>query len=308
MDCGKWLESRLDDYMKRKLNSYADKRRAFRRFFLDIDPATPVSQLSPAMVLTHLSRIAEEISGDRANRQRGHMTEAWKWGVRYLEMPTTNPFEGHEQFAKGKYKDKYVPPERDFWAVHASCIGQERLMLSILYYTGCRRNEAHEIKWEDVDLDGKKIRIGTCKGRAASWRYAWLAIPDELALDLKKHKLATAYDKPTDTVITGKRGGRIDDWSHLVQKLCRQAHVAEFGYHGIRHMVATKLWTEGHTVSQIQQFLRHESPQTTEIYLRSLGLYQTTEPLIDTLVRTKQGESQGESLTGSQKKVSQGPC
>jgi len=302
MDCGRWMEARLDDYMTRKLASYDEKRRAFRRFLHDIKPTTQVSQLTPAMVLAHLSNIAEEISGDRANRQRGHMTEAWQWGTKYLRLPQDNPFANIEQFAKGEYGEKYVPPETDFWAVYAVAQGTEQVMLSLLYYTACRRGEVHEIAWKDADLEGQKIRLGTRKGRSGSWRYAWIALPDELTVQLKKHKLASKYSQPNDRVITGNQGGYINDWSHLVQKLCRKAHVAEFGYHGIRHMVATKLYKEGHSVAQIQQLLRHESPQTTEIYLRSLGLYQTTEQVITTLVEKKVVSQQVSNTVGDKKK------
>jgi integrase len=288
--------------MTRKLVTYDEKRRAFRRFLMDIDPAVPVGRLTPAAVLTHLSRIAVEISGDRANRQRGHLTEAWQWGAKYLGLPASNPFEHIDHFAKGEYAEKYVPPEKDFWAIYDIAQDMEKVMLSLLYYTACRRGEVHDIAWKDVDLDGQKIRLGTRKGRSGSWRYAWIAIPDELTVQLNKHKLASKLSQPSDRVITGSRGGYVNDWSHLVQKLCRKAHVPEFGYHGIRHMVATKLWKEGHTVAQIQQLLRHESPQTTEIYLKSLGLYQTTEQVVTTLVEKKRVSHKVSQAVGDPKR------
>lgn len=58
-------------------------------------------------------------------------------------------------------------------------------------------------------------------------------------------------------------------------------------HHGIRHMVAVKLHRAGHTVSEIQQLLCHESPGATEIYLRSLGVFQTTERVVETLFSGK---------------------
>lgn len=301
--CGSWLEARLDDYKTRNLASYGEKCLSFSRFLNDVLPATPVGRVTPATILAHLSKIAKKISGDRANRQRIHLAEAWGWGSRYMDLPPRNPFVGIEGFSRGKYKEKYVPPERDFWRVYGAATGKVGLMLSLLYFTACRRSEVHEITWEDVDLEGKKIRLGTRKGRNGSWRYAWITLPNELVVDLKKFKLASRYSQATDRVLTGDKGGYLADWSHLIQKLCRKAHVAEFGYHGIRHMVATKLWSEGHTVAQIQQFLRHESPQTTEIYLRSLGVYQTTEAVVATLV-VKKGILQ--EIKEREKKVSKG--
>lgn len=48
-------------------------------------------------------------------------------------------------------------------------------------------------------------------------------------------------------------------------------------------MVAVKLYQAGHTVAEIQTLLRHRSPQTTEIYLRSLGVFQTSEAVVESL-------------------------
>ena len=40
-------------------------------------------------------------------------------------------------------------------------------------------------------------------------------------------------------------------------------------------------------LSEIQQLLCHESPGTTEIYLRSFGVFQTTEKVVETLFSGK---------------------
>lgn len=52
---------------------------------------------------------------------------------------------------------------------------------------------------------------------------------------------------------------------------CKRAAVKPFGFHGIRHMVASIL-NDTHKVSKkrIQKILRHQSQRTTEIYLHSL--------------------------------------
>lgn len=56
-----------------------------------------------------------------------------------------------------------------------------------------------------------------------------------------------------------------------MRTLCKRAAVKPFGFHGIRHMVASIL-NDTHKVSKkrIQKILRHQSQRTTEIYLHSL--------------------------------------
>jgi integrase len=58
----------------------------------------------------------------------------------------------------------------------------------------------------------------------------------------------------------------------MMPRLCKRARVKPFGYHAIRHKVASILMDSGKaTLSNIQHFLRHKRPTTTENYLKSLN-------------------------------------
>ena len=286
--CGEWLDARIDDYAARGLESIDEKRLCFRRFFKDVSPATPASKLTQKMCLTHLNRQAKTISGHRANRSRRHLVEAWNWGVEVLGLPPKNPFKTIKDYSEEKGV-KYVPAEADFWKVFDAQDDQQiRLMLLLLYYTACRRTEVHRLTWGDVDLVGAKVRIGNRKGRNGSWRWYWISLPDDAVQALRIWKARSAWKKDDDRVICNQKDGEmIEDWHHLMGYLCEAAKVKPFGYHGIRHMVAVKLYRAGHAVSEIQQLLCHESPGTTEIYLRSLGVFQTTERVVETLFSEK---------------------
>jgi integrase len=60
--------------------------------------------------------------------------------------------------------------------------------------------------------------------------------------------------------------------SKFMKNLCAQAGVKPFGYHAIRHLTASQLYSMGYSVATIQALLRHKSAGTTERYLRTLGL------------------------------------
>ena len=63
--------------------------------------------------------------------------------------------------------------------------------------------------------------------------------------------------------------------SHFMKTLCARSGVKSFGFHAIRHLTASILYKMGQPVSVIQAILRHKSPNTTAIYLKSLGLEET---------------------------------
>ena len=58
----------------------------------------------------------------------------------------------------------------------------------------------------------------------------------------------------------------------LLRTLCEPAGVKPFGFHAIRHPVVSILNDSGKaTLSQIQKFLRHRRPTTTETYLHTIS-------------------------------------
>ena len=59
---------------------------------------------------------------------------------------------------------------------------------------------------------------------------------------------------------------------HLMERLCKKAKVKQFGFHSIRHLIASILYKKGYTLAIIQAMLRHANPNTTARYIRSLGL------------------------------------
>ena len=65
----------------------------------------------------------------------------------------------------------------------------------------------------------------------------------------------------------------------FTKRLCEKAKVKAFGFHAIRHLTASILYRKGYSLAHIQAVLRHQNPNTTSRYLRSLGLEQVREAL-----------------------------
>lgn len=297
--CGDWLDRRYENYLSRKIGSLGEKKRTYKRFLADVDPMLPCTKLTMEMVVKHLDSIARTISGDRANRTRNHLLEAWRWGVGHLGLPGKNPFLGIEDYSTDNSKPLLVPAIEDFWKLVRTCDFPAQVLLRSYYYTAARADELVRFSWQDVNFADNLVKLSTRKGRTGKWRNHWLRVPRELVMDLKQLKLQSGFSELSDRVFCDQEdGGPIKDYDHWMERMCKAAGVIRFGFKGIRHLVAVELYRAGHPVAEIQRRLRHEAPTTTERYLRSLGLEVGSSEVIETLGSLEKGDFKGDKKEG----------
>ncbi len=296
-----WANEYLDFAKQRFVKStYEEKVRTMRRLLKAIPPATLVEDLTTPMALRFLQAEAKNRSGYAANKDRKNVVAAWNWARKYLgQFPAIqNPFLVVDRFAEER-SPRYVPPESDFWAVYEVAEGQDKVILLTLLHLAARRGEIFRLKWADVSFHDSRIRLWTKKRTGGNRESDWLPMTSELKAALlgwwedrlykRSEYVFTQLDKgQTGGNFKGHRPGeRFFFRAHFLPKLCEKAGVPRFGFHSIRHLTASILYHAGYPVSVIQSVLRHKSPQTTTMYLKSLGLEQTREALEG--VMTKRG-------------------
>ncbi len=156
-------------------------------------------------------------------------------------------------------------------------------MLSAFLYLAARRGEIFRLQWTDVDFSNNRIRLGTRKRRDGTLEYDWLPMNTELKNQLQWwHENRVYKDSPYVFVCDEEYsfcreycGEPFIMRRHYMHRMCEKAGVTPFGFHAIRHLVASKLYRMGKPLGAIQAILRHKSAGTTERYLKSLGLEET---------------------------------
>ncbi|MFW6236538.1 MAG: tyrosine-type recombinase/integrase [Desulfovibrionales bacterium] len=148
-----------------------------------------------------------------------------------------------------------------------------------------RRNArtAELFRWtwrDDIDFDGRQVRLGTRKTVDGSLVYEWIPMIDSLYEALKTHRQAHPYEHVFVQWLEpkGKRfekmpkhkGRPFKQYRGFPQNLCDLAGVRPFGAYGIRHLSATIMADEGVAVPTIQKILRHAKLSTTEQYIHEL--------------------------------------
>jgi integrase len=165
--------------------------------------------------------------------------------------------------------------------------GHDRVLLGAYWHTGARKGEVLRWTWaDDINFEERWVRLGTRKNRSGEMTYEKLWMNDDL-FNLLTWQWKNRHPKSPyvfchmnpKSKLYGQRF--IARWK-MLKKLCKDAKVAEFGYHDIRHSVA-KYLNDLHKVGlkKVQQILRHRRQSTTEIYVE--GNYTDTKDALKLL-------------------------
>ena len=284
-----FAEDYLDDVERRfTKKTYEEKKYAFKSLLSSISPDTPVEDISPADALKYLQKQADTRSGYAANRDRKNLSAAWNWGRKFLKgfPDIPNPFLAVDRFPEER-TPRYIPPEEDFWKVLDIADGQDAVMLQVFLYLAARRSEVFNLTWSDVDFDNNRVRLWTKKRVGGSREPDWLPMTSELRAILMNWWQEREVKNHTHVFLCLEKtpfcqeyyGQPFRQRRHFMKRLCKRAGVKPFGFHAIRHLTASILYSRGEYVATIQSVLRHKNPNTTARYLHSLGLEHTREAL-----------------------------
>jgi len=132
-----------------------------------------------------------------------------------------------------------------------------------------RIDEVLRLKWEDVNFEQKAVRLWTRKRRGGSWEYDWLPMNEDL-----EKVLWSLWQNRKDgewVFFNPLTSNRYINRFKLMRSICRRAGVPQFGYHTIRHFVASYLVDKKKvSLPVISRLLRHKNLQTTERYLQAI--------------------------------------
>ncbi|MDP3429299.1 MAG: site-specific integrase, partial [Desulfomicrobium sp.] len=154
----------------------------------------------------------------------------------------------------------------DFLAVVDLAEGQDKTLLLTLFYSAGRKSEVFRLKKDDVDLRANRLRLWTRKRKNSDWEADYVSIPPQF-----KSSLCEEMNRNPGIaqVFVSKRGSKpLVDNRRWLYRLCAQAGVRPFGFHGIRHLAASVAISDGSVgLLDVQQLLRHKSATTTQRYI-----------------------------------------
>lgn len=161
---------------------------------------------------------------------------------------------------------------------------QEFLCLSVLAYTGARRNAASRLRWRDVDLVAGWMRL-----REKGSKVNDIPVPDELLTILRAAvESGEVAAGPDDYVIPNRRSAsvrRAERTNKIVYEtvvtVAQRAGVKATAHALRRAFAVAFLTTHPGAIESLQALMNHSRVDTTQVYLRALNRSQAMEAVRD---------------------------
>ena len=132
-----------------------------------------------------------------------------------------------------------------------------RDLITFLIYTGCRKGEALNLKWDDVDLQNNVIAV---KGTNTKYdRYIPISKPLKSILG--------GIEKIQDCLyVFNINGAKIGNFRKSFTTACRNAGLKDLRIHDLRHVFASKMVMNGTSLYITGELLGHRTTQMTKRY------------------------------------------
>jgi len=229
-----------------------------------------------ALRATLESRYAPATANKILSAVRGVIREAWRLELissdsckRITDVPSIKArvLPRSRALSPGEIADLFAACRADKFKAAGD---RDAAILALLYGAGLRRSEVVNLDMADYSpatgelrirhAKGGRDRIGHCRGGSRAALHAWL--------EHRGQDAGPLFVRVTQGGNVVHRRLSVDAIWHLIRKRAKQAGVAPFSPHALRHTFVTHLLDNGADIGVVQRLAGHANVQTTLRYDR----------------------------------------
>jgi len=225
-----------------------------------------LSRIRRADVLAlHHSKLAGGYAAATCNRMLILLKFIFNCAIRWdILPPGCNPCTGIETFSDHGARERYLTPEevqRLMAALDASSQAQVAQVIRLLLYTGARKREILDCRWEEIDLNRQLLTVPATRSKSKKPRLIPLS---DAAIELLQ-SLPRPPDMPW--VFFNPRTGKPPvSIFYAWDTIRRRVQLSDVRLHDLRHSYASFLINAGRTLYEVQRLLGHHDPKVTMRY------------------------------------------
>jgi integrase len=172
----------------------------------------------------------------------------------YLEK---NPASGIKKLNELLSRLKTLSDEDINKLINGAAYKHTKDLISFLIYTGCRKGEALNLKWDNVDLQNNVIGI-----KATKTKYdRYIPIHSKL-----KKLLNGIENNPDCEYVFNIKGRKLVTFVDSFHTACKKAGLKDLHIHDLRHVFASKMVMNGTSLYITGELLGHRTTQMTKRY------------------------------------------
>lgn len=217
-----------------------------------------------------LTKPVRPVNAWTINKQLRALRSAFSEAVRLYRLPI-NPFDAVDLLATGAPKIRALSIDEQRRVLDACPDDRWRAFVFLAMTTGLRRRELAALRWDDVDLSARRIKVLAKGGRPRVVR-----IVPEAAKRLEELRLTHAHP----VVFPGDAGAPIY-WqvARVMRAIIKKAGVAAFRFHDLRKTFGTQLAAAAVNQRVASALLGHASMQTSATYYQAVDDEMADEAL-----------------------------
>ncbi|MFQ5694434.1 MAG: tyrosine-type recombinase/integrase [Terriglobia bacterium] len=222
-----------------------------------------LDQLTPARLTACRERLAQDRSPATVNRYLAALSHtlnvaAVEWG--WLEVSPLRRV-GHLREPRGRVR--WLSEDERQRLLAACAASHNRVLLPVVVLalsTGARKQELVGLTWRDVDLHRERLLLQVTKtGERRS-----VPVTGRALTELQQLARVRRIDTP---LCFPRHDGRAPiDLRYAWQQALRQADIADFRFHDLRHCCASYLAMNGASLVEIAEVLGHKTLQMVKRY------------------------------------------
>lgn len=263
---GTGLQEAMNEYLdfcQRRFSEKNYKEKVFIfKSFLSLFPNISLETLTARNILDYLKT---RPSNQNWNKHRKSLCAFLQWGFKH-GLISVNPCI-HVEGMPETPTQKKIPSQEEMLKILLAA-GEWRPFFLALYALAARLGEINRLKFEDINFEKRVVTLWTKKGDG-TYRAQPKPLNDELYRELRR-----LYSKRSGPWVfpNPRTGEPYKNRRKQIRNVCKAAGVPYYGWHSIRHHVASLL-ADTHKVSlpTIQKMLGHANLTTTQGYIQSLS-------------------------------------
>jgi integrase len=284
---GEELSRRLEVRGRKKshrLTVASDLRNHIAPFFA----GKPLDQIEPADVERYIASKLRTLSPKTVRNHLGTMHSVFELGLRMgwcernpvklADRPVVKQTETRIKFLEQPELEQLLAAS---YPTDAFSSIEPTLYLTAAM-TGLRQGELIGLRWRDVDLDARRVRVvapyvrGEFGDPKSEGSGRSLPLATRVVEALSELRERSAYAHESELVFAHPESGRPLDRSKLVRRFkqaTERAEVRQITFHELRHTFGTRMASAGVPLRTIQHWMGHADAKTTQVYAH----YQPSE-------------------------------